>query len=214
MDPKQRFRLRREASERKDQFMKRNTNLLVCTLGAALLLGGCGNAQREATEAAVNAAQTAINAATNAAQKYVPDETKAAQDALQSAKDSLAKGEYGAALTKAKQAAQKAKDALSLASAKKEEWTNNWNSLNQSAPKTMSEVQAKLDAYKKSGKLPKGVDQAQMDAARAQYEQLKQSWTDATAAYKSGNIADAMNKVPGLKERLAKLKELLGISSS
>ncbi|MGB2626776.1 MAG: hypothetical protein WAK20_08290 [Candidatus Acidiferrum sp.] len=192
--------------------MNRNANLLVCTLGIALLLGGCGSAQREATEAAVNAAQTAINAATSTAQKYVPDQTKAAQDALQSAKDSLAKGDYSAALASAKEAAQKAKDALSLASAKKEEWANTWNSLNQSLPKTMSEVQAKLDAYKKGGKLPKGVDQAQMDAARAQYDQLNQKWTDALAAYKIGDISDAMNKVSGLKEGLAKLKELLGIS--
>jgi len=192
--------------------MKRNASLLACLLGI-VLLGGCGNAQREATEAAVNATQTAINAATEAAQKYVPDQTKAAQDALQSAKDSLAKGDYSAALTSAKEATQKAKDALSLASAKKEEWNNSWNSLNQSVPRTMSEVQAKLDAYKKNGKLPKGIDQDQMDEARAQYEQLKQNYADAMAAYKRGNIADAMNKVPGLQEGLAKLKQLLGITS-
>ena len=192
---------------------KRNAGVLISALGVALLFGGCGSAPREATEAAVNAAQTAINAAKSTAEKYVPDQTKAAEDSLQSAKDSLAKGDYSAALSSAKDAVQKAKDTLAAASAKKEEWTSTWNSLNQSAPKTMSEVQAKLDAYKKSGKLPKGVDQAQMDAAKAQYDQLKKGWAEAIAAYKNGNIADAISKSSTLKEGLAKLKELLGIPS-
>jgi HEPN domain-containing protein len=190
---------------------KRNPWVLICTLGAALLLGGCGSAQRDATDAAVNAAQTAINAATSTAEKYVPDLTKAAQDTLQSAKDALAKGDYSEALSKAKDATQKAKDALAAASAKKQEWTNTWNNLNQSAPKTMSEIQARLDAYKKSGKLPKGVDPAQMEEARTQYERLKQEWVDAMAAYKNGSIADAISKSSMLKEALTKVKGLLGI---
>jgi hypothetical protein len=191
--------------------MKRKASLLVGTLGLAFLIGGCGNAQRDATEAAVNAAQTAINAATNAAEKYVPAQTKAAQDALQTAKDYLAKGDYGLALRNAQDAAKKAKDALSAAAARKEEWTNTWNSLNQSVPRTMNEIQAKMNAYAKSGKLPKGIDQSQMDEAKAQFDKLKQSWADTTAAYKNGNFADAMNKASTYKDGLAKLKELLGI---
>ena len=122
-------------------------------LGMSLFFGGCGNAQRDATEAAVNAAQTAINAATNTAERYVPEQTKAAQDA-----------------------AKKAKDALSAASAKKEEWTNTWNSLNQALPRTMNEIQAKMNAYAKSGKLPKGVDQSQMEEAKAQLEKNSKSF--------------------------------------
>ncbi|HEY2119523.1 MAG TPA: hypothetical protein VGH37_10095 [Candidatus Acidoferrum sp.] len=189
----------------------RQAVVLTCTLGIALLVGGCGNAQRDATEAAVNAAQTAINAATNTAEKYVPEQTKAAQEALKAAKDYMAKGDYGAALKSAQDGAQKAKDALSAASAKKEEWANTWNSLNQSVPKTMNEIQAKMNAYVKSGKLPKGVDQTQMEAAKVQFEQLKQGWTDATAAYKNGNFVDAMSKATTFKDGLAKVKELLGI---
>lgn len=190
---------------------KQRAGIFVCTVGIALLFGGCGNAQREATEAAVNAAQTAINAATDTAGKYVPEQTKAAQDALQSAKDYLAKGDYGSALKSAQDAAKKAKDALSAASAKKEEWTNTWNNLNQSVPRTMNDIQAKINAYAKSGKLPKGVDQSQMEEAKAQFEKLKQSWADVTATYKNGNFADAMNKAVTYKEGLARLKELLGL---
>ncbi len=52
-----------------------------------------------------------------------------------------------------------------------------------------------------------------MDSAKAQFDQLKQSWADATAAYKNGNLADAMQKASTLKEGLQKLKDLLGIQS-
>jgi hypothetical protein len=191
----------------------RNILLWACALGIALYIGGCGNAQREATEAAVNAAQTAINAAQGAAEKFVPEQTKAAQEALQTAKDAVAKGDYPAALSSAKDAAQKAKDAVAAATAKKQEWTNTWQSLNASAPKSMSEIQAKVDAYKKYGRYPKGVDKEHMDTAVARFDQLKQGWADATAAYKNGNLADAMEKAFSFKEGLQKLKELLGMQS-
>jgi DNA repair exonuclease SbcCD ATPase subunit len=192
---------------------KRITCVLASALGFALLFGGCGAAQKDATEAAINAAQTAINAAQNAASKYVPEQTKAAQDTLEAAKDALSKGDYTEALKDARDAAQKAKDAVEAAKAKKEEWTNTWNSLNQSAPKSMSEVQAKLDAYKKNGKLPAGVDKTTMDEAKVQFDQLKQGWADATAAYKNGNVAEAMQKATSFRDGLMKLKELLGIQS-
>ena len=64
----------------------------------ALLLGACGNAQRDATEAAINAAQTAINSAQGTTDKFVPEQINAAQDALQKAKEALAKGDYESAL--------------------------------------------------------------------------------------------------------------------
>ncbi len=191
----------------------RQASVFALALGATILLASCGGAQREATEAAINAAQSAINAAQGAAEKFVPEQTKAAQDALQAAKDALAKGEYAEALKDAKDAAQKAREAVSAAAAKKEEWTNTWNSLSQSAPKTMSEVQAKLDAYRRNGKLPSGLDKPAMEDAKTQFEQLRQGWTDATAAYKNGNLADAMKKASVFKEGLRKLKELLGIQS-
>jgi DNA repair exonuclease SbcCD ATPase subunit len=184
---------------------------LAFALGMAMLLTSCGSAQREATEAAINAAQTAIHAAQGAAEKFVPEQTKAAQDALQAAKHALAEGEYAEALKGAKDATQKAQDAVNAAAAKKQEWTNTWNSLNQTVPKSLSEVQAKLDAYKKSRKLPAGVDPAMMEDARARFDQLKQGWAEATTAYKNGSLADAMKKVSVFKDGLQKLKELLGI---
>ena len=190
----------------------RQVSLLTCTLGISLLLGGCGNASHDATEAAINAAQTAINASKGAAEKFAPEQVKAAQDAVDEARRTLAKNDYTAALKGAQDAAQKTREAVATASARKEEWTKTWDSLSASAPKYMNEVQAKMDAYTKYGRLPKGLDSTQMEDAKRQYEQLKQGWADATAAHKSGNWIEAMKKAADFKEGLQKLRELLGLA--
>ena len=94
--------------------MLRKSGWILCALlGIALWVAGCGNAQKEATDAAINAAQAAINAVQGEAEKYVPDQLQAAQAAIQTAKDELAKGEYQAALKAAQEAANKAKDMAS-----------------------------------------------------------------------------------------------------
>jgi ATP-dependent Clp protease ATP-binding subunit ClpA len=194
--------------------MSRKVNWLGCgVLGLAVMLTACGGAQKEATEAAINAAQTAINAASAEAAKYVPDQLKSAQDALQSAKDALAKGDYSAALSAAKDASGKASDLVAAAAAKKEELMKNWTRLSESMPKSMEQVKAKLDAYSHGAKMPAGMDKSSLAAAKDQYAQLKQSWADATAAAQQGNLGAAMQKASSIKDVLAKLVEMLGIKS-
>jgi HAMP domain-containing protein len=185
----------------------------VAVLGMVLIAAGCGNAQKEATEAAINAAQAAINAAQGEAAKYVPDQLQAAQTALQNAKDAVAKGDYQAALTAAQDAANKAKDLAAAAAAKRDEWTKEWADLSTSMPKSLDEVKAKLNAYSHGAHMPAGIDKSKLAEAKTQYDLLKKSWADATAAATQGNMADAINKVTGLKDALAKLKEMLGIKS-
>ncbi|MGC2764569.1 MAG: hypothetical protein WB607_03610 [Candidatus Acidiferrum sp.] len=194
--------------------MVRKTSWISCALvGVVLLLVGCGNAQKEATDAAINAAQSAINAVQAEAAKYVPDQLQAAQTTLQSAKDALAKGDYQAALSAAEDAASKAKDLAAAAAAKKEEWTKQWSDLSASIPKSLDEVKAKLNAYSHGAHMPAGMDKTKLGDAKTQYEQLKQTWADATSAATSGNLADAIKKASDAKDVLAKLKEMLGIKS-
>jgi predicted S18 family serine protease len=194
--------------------MATKTSWILCALfGIALFVVGCGNAQKEATEAAINAAQAAINAAQGEAAKYVPDQLEAAQTALQTAKDAFAKGDYQAALTAAQDAASKAKDLAAAATAKKDEWTKDWAELSTSMPKSLDEVKNKLTAYSHGAHMPPGMDKTKLADAKTQYEQLKQSWADAAASATQGNLGDAMQKASNMKDVLAKLKEMLGIKS-
>jgi HEPN domain-containing protein len=178
-----------------------------------MMLEACGGAEKEATEGAINGAQTAINAASSEAAKYVPDQLKSAQDTLRNAKDALAKGDYSAALSGAKDAAKKASDMVAAAAAKKQELMKDWTSLSASMPKSMEQIKARMDAYSHGARMPEGTDKSVLATAKDQYAQLKQAWADATAAAQSGNLGEAMQKAAGIKDMLAKLKEMLGIKS-
>lgn len=194
--------------------MARKTNwILSALLGIAFLVAGCNRAQKEATEAAINAAQSAITAAQGEAAKYVPDQLQAAQTALQNAKDALAKGDYEAALSSAKDAVSKAKELAAAAAAKKDEWTKEWADMSSTMPKSLDQIKAKLSAYSHGAHMPAGMDKTKLADAQTQYDQLKQSWADASSAASQGNLGDAISKLTGAKDTLAKLKEMLGIKS-
>ncbi len=182
-------------------------------LGIALFAAGCGTAQKDATDAESNAAQSAINAVEGQAAKYVPDQLPSAQATLQSAKDALAKGDCPAALSAARDAANKAKDLASAAAAKKEEWTKTWTDMSSSMPKSLNEVKTRLDAYSHGAHMPAGMDKSNLEEAKTQYEQLQQRWADASAKATQGDLGDAINKMSGIKDMLAKLKDMLGIKS-
>jgi HAMP domain-containing protein len=179
-----------------------------------VLFVGCGNAQREATEAAINAAQQAVDSVQVEAAKYVPEELGKAKQALQSARDSLAKGDYQTALASARDAANRARNLAVSAAAKKKEWSDAWNSLNESLPKSMTLVRAKLEAYSRGARLPEGMDKDGLEQAKAQFERLKQQWTEATSSATQGLLGDAVKKASELKLELADLMARLGIKTS
>jgi hypothetical protein len=194
--------------------MERNAiRICFALLGITLIAAGCENAQKATTEAAIHATQTAITAAQTEAAKYVPDQLQSAEKALQNAKDALAKSDYAEALSAAQDAASKAKDLAAAAAAKRTEWTREWTDLSASMPKSLDEVRNRLNAYSHGAPMPTGMDKAKLAAAKAQYEQMKQTWTDASAAATQGNLGEAMAKMAGIKDALAKLMEILGIKT-
>ena len=70
-------------------------------------------------------------------------------------------------------------------------------------PGLVSAVQTKVDALTKSHKLPAG--------AADSFASIKQSWTDASASFTSGQVADAMAKASAAKAKLTELQNTLGI---
>src|SRR5262249_55307198 len=159
-------------SSKGNDMLKRSALFIFALLWLALILAACGGAQKEATEAALNAAQTALDTVQAEAAKYAPEELHAAQAALQNAREALAKGNYDVALDATKDAARKTRELAASAAAKKQELTKTWTSLSQSARKGMDEVKRRLDAYSHGAKLPPGLDKLQLDDAKAQYQQL------------------------------------------
>lgn len=178
----------------------------------ALFFVACSR-DKEPAEAAIKAAEEALNATKAEASKYVPDQVKSVEDALKAAKDSLAKGEYTAALNSAKDLPAKAKDLGSAAAAKKTELAKSWEEMSGSVPKMVEDIKAKLDALAKSKKLPKGMDKAKLEGAKAGLAEITQGWTDADNAFKAGNLTDALTKAKTVKKKATEIMTSLGMQA-
>jgi len=172
-------------------------------LAATTLFTACHSAEKASADAAIKGAQAAYAVVADQANKYVPDQSKEVQAAIQSAKDTYDKGDYVAAFEASKPLAGKVQDLGKAADTKKAELTAKWTELSSTIPGLLKEVQKKADALTKSHKLPKGAD-GSLAAA-------KQAWTDASAAFTSGQLPDAVAKASAAKATLIDLQPTLGI---
>jgi DNA repair exonuclease SbcCD ATPase subunit len=188
-------------------------NWLVCHVLLITLILACGGAEKEATEAAINAVQIAIDSVSSVAAEYVPDQLKSAEDALQRARIALAKGDYATAMAAAKDTVGKVSEMAKAAAEKKEALVEGWASLSESMSKSLRQLKAKLDAFSHGAKLPFGMDRWQLADAKEKYQQLIQAWALATAAAQQGNLGDAIQKASGIRGILERLMEMVGIKS-
>jgi hypothetical protein len=165
---------------------------------AGLVLAACASDQGPA-ESAIKAAEAAVNSAVAEGAKYVPDQARAVQDALRSAKDSFAKGDYKAALTGSSDATAKAKALGDAAAAKKAELAKNWENLSGGLPKVVEAIKSRVDILSQSKKLPANLDRAAVDSAKSGLEAITKTWSDAQAAFKDGQVTDAITKANAVK---------------
>lgn len=176
---------------------------ITAVLAALMFFTACDNAKKVGADAAIKGAQTAYAAVGDQANQYVPDQAKDVQTSIQSAKDAFDKGDYEAAFEASKALPEKVKALATAAAAKKDELTAKWNEMSASMPGLVSAVQTKVDALTKSHKLPGG--------AADSLASVKQSWTDASAAFSSGQLSDAMAKASAAKAKLTELQTTLGM---
>jgi hypothetical protein len=189
----------------------KKTLAIAVAIGISVFVAACGDGGKAAAEAAVTSAQTSFDAAKAGAAAYVPDQVKAVQDSLTSAKDSLAKGGYAQALADAQSLAPKISALGEAAAAKKMELTKSWESLGAGLPNVVSAIQSRVDMLSKSKKLPAGVSKEAFDGAKSGLSTLTQTWTEATEAFKGGNLVDALAKARAVKSKAAETMTALGM---
>src|SRR5262245_51621274 len=163
-------------------------------MATAVLLVSCESADKAPAAAAITAAQSAVDAVKGEASKYVPDQVKAVESTLATAKASFEKSDYKAALTSAQDVAAKAKDLGAAVTAKKAELTKAWEDMSGGLPKMAEAIKSRVDILSESKKLPAGMDKEKLDSAKAGLASLNQNWTEASDAFKAGNMTDAIAK--------------------
>lgn len=181
-------------------------------VAVSVLLISCESADKAPAAAAITAAQSALDAVKTEAAKYVPDQVRSVEATLASAKASFEKQEYKAALTSAQDVAAKAKDIGAAAAAKKAELAKTWEDMSGGLPKMAEAIKSRVDILSQSKKLPAGLDKDKLEGAKTGLATVNQSWTEASDAYKSGNMADAIAKATAAKAKAVEVMTALNMS--
>jgi hypothetical protein len=182
----------------------------VFILVLAAAVGGCGS-QKAPTEAAIASAETAFAAVQAEAVKYLPEQAKGVADAIAGAKAALSKGDYQAALAAAQTLPAKIAELSTAVAAKKTEMTAAWTNLSASMPKVVEVIQARIGILSKSKALPAGLDAAKFDQAKSGLAGLTSAWSEATTAFGSGNLTEAIAKASSAKSQAVTVMNLLNM---
>lgn len=188
--------------------MKRYVKLFAILAPLALLYG----CSKGPAEESLKAADTAVDAA-RSAEKFVPDQFKGLTDALAAAKDKFAKGDYAGSLADSKDIPAKATEVMTAAKAKKEELTRTWEALSKEVTGMVASITTRVGELSAMKKLPKGMDKAQLEAAKAGLDSVTQGWGAASDAVKAGNWADGIKKGGEVKTRAQEVMASLGIAA-
>jgi hypothetical protein len=189
------------------------TTLKLATAAAVCALFIACNTDKVPAEAAITAAEKAIGSVSGEAQKFAPDQLKATNDALAAAKDQFAKGDYKGALASASALTTKAKELKAAAVAKKDELTKAWTDASADLPKALADLKSRVETLSAGKKLPKGIDAAKLTQAKDGLAASTKTFEEGAAAFAAGNIAEATQKVSGLKAKLSELGTLVGMQA-
>jgi hypothetical protein len=185
----------------------RSAKLFAILAAASLALAACAN-QKEPAERTFAKVESSLAEFHADAEKYASEELKDVDADVANMRKNLANQDYGAVVMNApavsgsiatlkQTVAQRKADAEQINAAAQTEW----NDLSASVPKAVDTLQARVDQLSKTHKLPKGLDKAGFDAAKADFETMKTQWTQASAEFAEGKVADAVRMGRGIKSQ-------------
>jgi hypothetical protein len=177
----------------------------------SLFLAACVAANKEPAAAAIKAAEDAFNAVKGEVVKYIPDQAKGVEDAIKAAKENFDKGNFDAALETAKAIPEKVMALTTAVAAKKAELTKSWEEVSGGMTGMLDAIKDKLDTLSASKKLPKTLDKAKLEGAKADYEEAAKMWDEAKSTFSGGNMADAIAKAKTVKEKAMEVMNNLGV---
>jgi predicted small lipoprotein YifL len=188
-------------------------NALRITAVALCCLALVACSQKGPAEAALKSAETSMNEVKAEGTKYAAEQTKGVLTSYASAQDAFNRGDYKAAMELAQGIPAKAKDVVAAVAARKAELMKTWNELSAAVPGMVEQVKAKVDALSAMKKLPKDMDAARLEAAKAGLADLTKSWGEASDAFKSGNLIDAVAKGGAVKAKASDEMAALGLAT-
>jgi len=177
-----------------------------------LLAAACSGAKGRA-EADVAAADRAVTALPADAAKVVPDQLTPLTDAVNQGKDQLAKGDYAAASASVREVAAQTQLLADSLPARKARLAAALDTLAVAMPRNLAAIKAKLDSIAMAKRLPRGLDEQELQEAKDTYAAVGAEWVEVMKAYQAGELANAMSRAQSLKTRVSHSLMALGLVS-
>ena len=185
---------------------------------ASLMLVACGG-QKEPAERAVAEAEAAIAALREDAARFAPEQLKGLEDDLAQLKDNLAKQNYPAVLTLARELTRSIGAVNETVAAEKanadvvaQQLTERWNTLSTELPEMVESVQARVLSLSKSKKYPEGMDQATFDNVKAAADTMSKDWQAALGAFANNNMQEAVDMAQAAQDKGTEVMNALGMT--
>lgn len=176
---------------------------LAALVALAALFTACENAKKTTADSAIKGAQAAYGDIAEQANQFVPERAADVRGAIQTAQNDFNRGDYSAAFEDSRTLPVKVKELKDAAKAKRDELTAEWNNLSDAIPGIVSAIQTKADALAKKHRLPKSIADS--------FASAKQTWEEASSAFISGQLQDALAKGANAKVALTDLQTKLKI---
>jgi hypothetical protein len=192
------------------------TNIFMALAASALVMTGCMS-QKDPASNAVTQAEAAMSDLRVDGAKFAPEELKTTETTLAKMKADLSKEDYKDVIAGVPQFNKEVatlKEVLVGRQTQIIAATREWETLNTEVPKAVQEIQVRVDSLAASPKLPKEVDQHEFEAAKASLETMKTTWTEATAAFSSGNATEAADKAREVQGKVEEVKGQLAMNPS
>jgi hypothetical protein len=174
--------------------------LPIALVAALLLATGCANKQEPATKAVADA-EAALATFRDEAGQFAASELQAVETSIADMKARLAKQDYDAVVEGAPALSQQIETLRTTTAERRAERAQaneaakaTWATMSSDVPKMVQAIQSRVDVLSKSKRLPKNLDKAKFEAVRADFEQMKSTWSEATAAAASGNTVEAVSR--------------------
>ncbi|HTL06163.1 MAG TPA: hypothetical protein VL241_10475 [Gemmatimonadales bacterium] len=177
-----------------------------------LLAAACATAKGRA-EADIGTAERALSALPPDAAKVAPDQLTPLSDAVNQAKDQVSKGDYAAASASVREVPAQAQQLADSLPARKARLSAALDTLAVAMPRNLAAIKAQLDTIALRKRLPRGLDEQELQEAKDTYAAVSAEWAEVMKAKEGGDLAGAMNRALSLKNRVSHSLMALGLVS-
>ncbi len=175
-------------------------------------MASCAN-QKAPAQMALTGLESAVSAAQPEIEKFAGEQMAGITSAVAAARKKFDGGDYAGVIADVQTITTAVTSAVTAAASKKAALVTEWGSF-AGLPAVVGQITAKVTELGAMKRLPKGMDMTTLDGAKASLDSVNTLWTDASAAFATGDLVAAVAKAKDVQPMIDTLKTTLGMTTA